>query len=119
MPTKRSGTFVFITLANAVTESLLLSPRQVFRLVRVGRDDPCSLASFQNPENETVHHLQNTYNLAYCETYKEDQFSRVIDTVSRSIGSREICVIDHGGDRNKILNTCLAKDDPNFYIRSP
>ena len=61
----------------------------------------------------------------YCEAYSQeaegfksenDQLFRVIDTVSRYIGSKEIWAIDRGGDRNTIFDKFLNRDDPKRFV---
>ncbi len=61
----------------------------------------------------------------YCEAWSQeaegfrsenDQLFRVIDTVGRSIGTKGIWAIDRGGDRNKILDKFLDKNNAKRFV---
>ena len=61
----------------------------------------------------------------YCEAYSQnaegfrsenDQLFRVIDTVTRYIGTRGIWAIDRGGDRGVIFDKFLSGDAPKRFV---
>jgi hypothetical protein len=61
----------------------------------------------------------------YCEAYSQKaadftsenhQFYKAIDTVSKHIGSKGIWAIDRGGDRDKIYEKFLDKDNPKRFV---
>lgn len=61
----------------------------------------------------------------YCEAYSQkakdfisenDQLFKVIDTVGKHTGMRGIYAIDRGGDRGKIFDKFLNKDNPRRFV---
>ena len=61
----------------------------------------------------------------YCEAYSQhaagvksetDQLFRALEVVSRHVGTRGIWAVDRGGDRDKLFDRFLTKEDPKRFV---